>query len=112
MAHHCPFCQQELPEIVEWLSENDLGTDVEFVAAAVNVSPSRDNYPPADWFERENFPGTIIVDNQAAKLMDILDTRSFPFLVAVDANGEVVDRFSGTSTPAQLDAELAAIRGT
>jgi len=112
LAHWCPFCQQELPEIVEWLEDTDLGSDVEFVAAAVSIDPSRDNYPPAEWFERENFDETIIVDNPAARLMDIFGTQSFPFLVAVDANGEVVDRFSGISTRAQLDAALAAIRGS
>ena len=111
LAHWCPFCQQELPEIVEFLEEADLGDDVEFVAASVTVDPSRDNYPPADWFERENFEGTIIVDNEAARLMSILGTQSFPFLVAVDASGEVVQRFSGVSTRAQLDSALDAVRG-
>lgn len=112
LAHWCPFCQQELPEITEWLEANDLGDDVEFVAAAVAVDPSRDNYPVADWFEREDYEGTIIVDNPQSRLMDILGTRSFPFLVAVNANGEVVDRFSGLSTAARLDAALAAIRAS
>jgi thiol-disulfide isomerase/thioredoxin len=112
LAHWCPFCQQELPEIVEWMEDANLGDDVEFVAAAVSVDSTRDNYPPADWFETEEFEGTIIVDNEANKLMDLLGTQSFPFLVAVDASGEVVDRFSGISTSAQLDAALAAIRGS
>lgn len=112
LAHWCPFCQQELPEISDWLDENDLGSDVEFVAAAVSVDPGRDNYPPGDWFVREDFTGTVIVDNAQSKLMDILGTQSFPFLVAVDASGTVVERFSGTSTSAQLDAALAAVRGT
>jgi len=112
LAHWCPFCQQELPEITDWLEANNLGSDVEFVAAAVAVDSNRDNYPPADWFEREDFTGTIIVDNTQARLMDILGTRSFPFLVAVNASGEVVERFSGTSTQAQLDAALAAIRAS
>lgn len=112
LAHWCPFCQQELPEIVEWLENNDLGDDVEFVSASVAVDPTRDNYPPADWFAREGFDGTVIVDNAQAQLFDIFGTQSFPFLVAVNASGEVVDRFSGISTTADLDAALAAIRAS
>ena len=110
LAHWCPFCNDELPVISEWLTETDLGDDVEFVAGAVSVNPSRDNYPPADWLGDAGFSGTIIVDNPQAKLMDIMGTRSFPFLVAVDANGRVVERVSGVSTKAKLDSLLAAIR--
>lgn len=112
LAHWCPFCQQELPEITDWLAENDLGDDVEFVAASVAVDPARDNYPPADWFASEGFDGTIIVDSTQGQLLELLGTQSFPFLVAVNASGEVVDRFSGLSTAADLDAALAAIRAS
>ena len=97
---------------MEWLENNDLGDDVEFVSASVAVDPTRDNYPPADWFAREGFDGTVIVDNAQAQLFDIFGTQSFPFLVAVNASGEVVDRFSGISTTADLDAALAAIRAS
>ncbi len=110
LAHWCPFCNEELPEIVEWLAENDLGDDIEFVAGAVAVDSTRDNYPAADWFDDLGYDGTIIVDNPQAKLMSIMGTNSFPFLVAVDASGQVVERISGVSTKAQLDSVLAALR--
>ena len=110
LAHWCPFCNAELPEIVEFMQEADLGDDVEFVAAAVAVDPTRDNYPPAEWFGDANYDGTIIVDSQQSRLLSLLGTQSFPFLVAVDDSGTVVERFSGTSTRAQLDAVLARLR--
>ncbi len=111
LAHWCEFCNRELPEIVSWMAETDLGDDVEFVAGAVAVRPTQNNYPPSDWLNDAGFNGTVIVDNEAAKLMSIMGTGSFPFLVAVDANGRVVERFAGQSTRAQFDAALAAVRG-
>jgi thiol-disulfide isomerase/thioredoxin len=110
LAHWCSFCNAELPEIVSWMAETDLG-DVEFVAGAVAVRSTEANYPPSDWLNDAGFNGTVIVDNEAAKLMSIMGTSSFPFLVAVDASGTVVERFSGQSTRAQLDAALAAVQG-
>ncbi|QEG21547.1 DUF642 domain-containing protein [Mariniblastus fucicola] len=110
LAHWCPFCNDELPEIVEWLGDTDLGDDVEFVAAAVSVDPDDETYPPSQWFSDAGYDGTIIVDNTQAKLMDLLGTDRFPFLVGVDSSGEVVYRSQGLSTQAQFDAALAAVR--
>ena len=109
-AHWCPACNAELPEVSQWLLENDLGDDIEFVAAAVEVDSTRANYPPSTWFSDNGFTGTIIVDNPQSRIMELMGTQSFPFLVAVDANGRVVERIPGITTEAQLDSVLQQLR--
>lgn len=102
-AHWCPGCQAELPEVSDWLSDKTLPGDVEVIAVSVQSRPAADNFPASSWFEREGFPGTTIIDDDGASMLDIFGVTGFPFWVAVDGDGMVVERVSGGLTTQQLD---------
>lgn len=106
-AHWCPHCQDELPVTVSWLESNPLPEGVEIVAVSTAVDPAAPNYPPSEWFQDENWPGTVLLDSDDQSLASAFGLTAFPFWVAVDADGVVVARVEG----AIGEADLAALVG-
>ena len=106
-AHWCPHCQAELPRTSSWIADNPT-EGVEFVAVSTAVDDTRDNYPPSAWFEREGWPGEIAVDSPTGALSAGFGLTSFPFWVAVDADGTIVSRSAGELD----DARFAKLVGT
>lgn len=94
-AHWCPHCQDELPVTVSWLESNPLPAGVEIVAVSTGVDRGAPNYPPSEWFERENWPATVLLDSEDQALAAAFGLTAFPFWVAVDADGVVIARVEG-----------------
>jgi thiol-disulfide isomerase/thioredoxin len=110
MAHWCPHCQDEVPEIVEWVDGGNLPDGVDLVAVSSQHQPARPNWPPDAWLEREGWQGAILVDHDDTAA-EAYEARGTPFWVFVDASGTVVARHPGRLTLDQLDAYIAAIDG-
>lgn len=108
-AHWCPHCQDELPRTVAWLDANPLPAGVEVVAISTAVDPTADNYPPMDWFARENWPSTVLLDDESSPLAAGFGLTAFPFWVAVDSDGQVVQRVTGSLTEQQFESLLQEI---
>lgn len=108
MAHWCPHCQDEVPEVVDWVADGALPDDVELVAVSSRHDPARPNWPPDEWLAGEDWPGSVLVDatDAAAEAYGLTAT---PFWVFVDADGEVVARVSGRITRAQFEEATAAM---
>lgn len=104
-AHWCPHCQAELPAVAGWLESTTLPAGVEIVAVSTAVAETGDNYPPSDWFAREAWPAAVVIDDPESTIAASFGLTSFPFWVAINAEGTVIDRRSGTTTPTEL-AEL------
>ena len=108
-AHWCPHCQTELPATAQWLETNPLSPGVEVVAISTAVDPAAGNYPPSDWFAREEWPATVLLDGPESPLASAFGLTAFPFWVAVDADGLVVDRITGVMSEADFAALIAEI---
>jgi thiol-disulfide isomerase/thioredoxin len=108
-AHWCGHCQNEITATVEWLSTNDLAPGVEIVAVSTAVEPTADNYPPSEWFAREQWTSTVIMDNGNSDLANGFGLTAFPFWVAVDADGNVAARTAGELTTQAFEDLLASI---
>ncbi len=109
-AHWCEHCQAELPELVQWLSQNDVPPSVELIGVSTVVVPERDNYPPSAWFNREGWPAEVLVDDGDVSLLQAFGFNGFPAFIAIDAEGKVVRRASGNIGAAGF-AELVATLG-
>lgn len=107
-AHWCPHCQRELPRTVDWLETNDLPDGVEVVAVSSGVDPGAGNYPPSDWFVREEWPALVILDDENGTLSNGLGLSGFPYWVAADSDGNVVARTSGELSIEQFEALIDA----
>lgn len=111
-AHWCPHCQAEVPLVRDWLADTTLPVGVEVVAVSTAVETSADNYPPSEWFEREDWPTPVLLDDDEGSIANAFGLPVFPFWVAVDADGAVVARAGGGVDAAQLDLFVDLVAGT
>ncbi len=91
LAHWCPHCQEEVPEIQAWLNETGGNPDVDLYGVATSIDRSRPNWPPGGWLESEGWTPPTIIDknNKAARSYGLW---AFPYWVAVNAEGKLVFR--------------------
>lgn len=94
MAHWCPHCQAELPQLVALADEGALdGMDA--VVVLTGTDETAPNYPPAPWLEREGWSGRVILDDEGQSAAQAFGLTSYPYLVLVDGDGEVIARNAG-----------------
>jgi thiol-disulfide isomerase/thioredoxin len=106
VAHWCPHCQAEVPRIAKWGREHELPHGVEIVAVSTAVSEDKPNFPPARWMAKERWPYEVLIDDEVGSANDALGVEGFPFLVFADAQGRVVQRFSGEMPIKAFDAAV------
>ena len=108
-AHWCPHCQAELPELTAWLDDVGLPNGAEFVAVSTVVDEARGNYPPSAWFTAEGWTETVVVDDEAATLLQAYGFSGFPAFIAIDADGTVLDRLGGNAGVAGFERLAASL---
>jgi thiol-disulfide isomerase/thioredoxin len=108
IAHWCPHCQREVPVVQAWLNAGKLPKDVELISVATAIDPNRPNYPPDAWLAREGWTPPVLVDAEGS-IASLYGLTAFPYWVAVDSQGRVVERLTGELTPDQLDALAGAV---
>ena len=106
-AHWCSHCQKELPRIADWLASNQLPPGVEVIAVSTAVDPGSANYPPSEWFEREQWPATAVRDSAESEIGGAYGLRGFPYTVVVDGGGRVATRVSGELSTSEWESLLA-----
>jgi thiol-disulfide isomerase/thioredoxin len=111
LAHWCPHCQAEVPLLVEHFADGGLPDDVDVVAVSTAVDRPRGNYPPSAWLEEEGWPTPVLVDSSDNEAAAAYGLPGFPYLVALDASGEVVARLSGEFPTETFDAVVELARG-
>ena len=98
-AHWCPYCQAEVPVIVDWLEAGNQPDGVDFYGVSTSVNPGRDNYPPSSWFEEESWTVPTMKDDETSTAHLAYGAGGFPYWVVVGADGNVVTRTSGELSP-------------
>lgn len=95
LAHWCPHCQAEVPQIQAWLNQTGGSSEVDLYGVATSINRSRPNWPPSDWLEREGWTPPTIMDqnNQASTAYGL---SAFPYWVAVNSEGKVVYRVAAS----------------
>ncbi|WP_426571590.1 TlpA family protein disulfide reductase [Aquihabitans sp. McL0605] len=108
VAHWCPHCQREIPLLKAHLDDHPMPDDVALTTVSTSVHPGADNYPPQEWLEREGWKAPVLDDGEDSLVANDFGLTSFPYFVAVDAQGKVVMRASGELTTDQFDAAVKA----
>ncbi len=108
-AHWCPHCQAEVPLLVDYLETNRLPVNVDFHAVSTAVDDSRDNYPPIDWFDAEDWPFPVLDDSQLSAIAAGFGLSAFPYFVVVDGDGNVVQRIAGGLPDESAISQLIAL---
>ncbi|MEK7292743.1 MAG: TlpA disulfide reductase family protein [Actinomycetota bacterium] len=104
LAHWCPYCQKEVPLLVEWEKSGEMPAGVDVIGIVTGTDSAKPNYPPSAWLAREEFPvlWPVMVDSQERTAGEAFGVSGYPFFVLLDANGKVVGRTSGAVPIADL----------
>jgi cytochrome c biogenesis protein CcmG/thiol:disulfide interchange protein DsbE len=108
LAHWCPHCRAELPVVQDWVDEGNLPKGVDLVGVATTMDPDRPNYPPSEWLEEEGWTGPTVAD-AGGGAVEAFGLSAFPFWVALDADGRVVERRTGELTHHEIDDLVATV---
>jgi len=111
LAHWCPHCQAEVPNLVEWFSDNGVPDDVDVYGVATSTTETRPNFPPSAWLEREGWDRPTMADSADGTAAQAFGLSAFPFFVGLNSDNQVVIRGSGELSSDQWEALLAAVRG-
>ncbi len=104
VAHWCPVCQREVPELVEWNRQGQVPAGLRVVGVSTGTDARRENYPPSDWLVREGFPWALVADSDEGAAAQAFGVSAYPFFVLLDADGTVAWRGSGAYPSADLTA--------
>jgi cytochrome c biogenesis protein CcmG, thiol:disulfide interchange protein DsbE len=110
LAHWCPVCQREVPVISSWAAANGAPQGVAIYGVATGTTSTRPNYPPQAWLEREGWPFPVMADDADGSAANAFGLSGYPYFVAIDAGGNVVDRQSGAIGVAELEQLIARAR--
>jgi hypothetical protein len=110
LAHWCSHCQDELPEVVDWLDETGGVDGVEFVLVTSGVDPDRPNFPPSAWIEAEGWTGPVLRDGPESEVFRAYGGSAIPFWAFLHPDGTVATRVLGAmggDAVAQILADMA-----
>jgi len=102
VAHWCPVCQREVRLLTDFLRTNPLPAGVQLVAVSTATDPNKPNSPPSSWLADERWPGPVLADSVDSAAAQAFGVSGFPYFVAVDGNGHVVERTKGMITTDQF----------
>jgi cytochrome c biogenesis protein CcmG, thiol:disulfide interchange protein DsbE len=117
LAHWCPHCNNEIPRLIELNDAGRLPESLRVVGLSTSVAADQPNFPPSEWIVDKEWPWEIMADyldfdTDAYIGAGALGVSAFPFVTIVDADGNVVVRWSGESDIDDLEAKIADAVGT
>ena len=112
LAHWCPHCNAEAPRLAAYLADPGLPDGVELTIVPTGSSPEAENWPPSEWLNDVGL-GQVetLVDSKDQTVAAAYGLSAYPFIVTLDAEGQVLERVSGEQPDgffARTFAELAA----
>lgn len=95
LAHGCPFCQAEVPEVVEIIENGGLPEGLDIYGVNTLVNPQQGEYPPSAWLEREGWDFPTLLDDDLGTAFNAAGSTGTPFIVALDGDNNIVRRVAG-----------------
>ena len=96
VAHWCPYCMEEIPEVIQWIDQADLvNKDVSVVLVVTHIDSEKNNYPPDQWLFNENWQYPVIYDDKKNSLSDYFGITYFPSWVFTESDGTIALTHAG-----------------
>ena len=100
-AHWCPYCQQEMPLVADWVTtQAEAHPNMEVVSITTAIDPSASN-PLEPYLDAGEYPFPVLVDRDGT-LSAQLGVNAFPFWVFTAPDGSVLGRTAGLLTEERL----------
>jgi thiol-disulfide isomerase/thioredoxin len=104
LAHWCPHCNDEIPQLIELRDSGALPAELGVVGVSTAVAADRPNYPPSEWIVESGWPWPVMADDEQLTAMASFGGTGFPFTVLTDADGTVLARRAGSATADEISA--------
>jgi cytochrome c biogenesis protein CcmG, thiol:disulfide interchange protein DsbE len=95
LAHWCPHCNREIPELLAWKASGQVPAELQVIAVTTGVDPDRDNYPPSSWIDEMGWDWPVLADSETQDAAIAMGLSSYPFVVILDTDGTVLSRWAG-----------------
>lgn len=95
LAHWCPHCQAEVPEVVGWMRAGNQPDSVDFYSISTLANRLQGNWPPQEWLANEGWEVPLILDDRSNSLSLAYGMRGTPFWVVLDGDNQVLARVPG-----------------
>lgn len=104
LAHWCPACNAEVPELIEADNRGGIPAALSIVGVSTAVDETRPNYPPSEWLDDNDWRWPVMADDAGGTAFFDSGGTSFPYLVLLDEDGTILDRESGTRSAEEIAA--------
>jgi cytochrome c biogenesis protein CcmG, thiol:disulfide interchange protein DsbE len=95
LAHWCPHCQAEVPEVVGWLEAGQKPENVDFYSISTLANRLQGNWPPQKWLADEGWDVPLILDDSSNSASLAYGMRGTPFWIVLDGDNQVMARVPG-----------------
>ena len=95
LAHWCPHCNAEVPVLNEWKEKGLVPTNLRVVGITTASRPDQANWPPSKWLVAKKWTFDQFADSEKQDASAAYGVGGYPFLVFIDAAGNVTSRTSG-----------------
>ncbi len=107
LAHWCPHCQEEVPQVVDWLAAGNQPEGVDFYAVSTLAQRLRGNWPPEKWLTDAGWTLPTIQDDRSNSASSAFGMQGTPFWVVLDGDNTVLARIPGRVGQAGMDTLFA-----
>ena len=114
LAHWCPFCQKEVPVLVNWNNSGLVPDNLDVIAVTTGTDEAQPNFPPSVWLANEKWPELwpVLVDNKDQTAGNAFGLAGYPFMTLIGSDGKVLWRNSGEISAAALTEAVNAALGS
>jgi len=95
LAHWCPHCNSEVPQLLEWRAQGLVPETLRVIGIPTASRNDQPNWPPSDWLEEFGWPWEVLADSEAQDAAAAYGVDGFPFVALIDGTGNVKTRWSG-----------------
>lgn len=111
LAHWCPHCNREAPRLASYLqSQGGVPAGVQLTIVPTGSDASAPNWPPSQWVKDMGLSNVrTLVDDKKQSAASAFGLSSYPFIVMVDQDGNVVERREGEQADGFFAKAFAAL---
>ncbi len=95
LAHWCPHCNAEVPVLNEWKEKGLMPPNLRVIGVTTGSRADQANWPPSKWLVAKKWTFDQFADSEKQEASAAYGVGGYPFLVFIDAAGNVTSRGSG-----------------